>query len=109
VQTRPGPGGSHGRDDGNAASRCVLREAVVHGNDRLIFAQTWERECRLAIGLIGLGLKSGNRVAVLEGNLKEAADFFLGAGIANLVRVQTIRATTRTRICTWSSIPAAGP
>ena len=32
-------------------------------------------------------LKSGDRIAVLEGDSKEAADFFLGAGIANLVRV----------------------
>jgi acyl-CoA synthetase (AMP-forming)/AMP-acid ligase II len=70
-----------------AAAFFADREAVVHGNDRLTFAQTWERGCRLANGLIGLGLKPGDRVAVLEGNSKEAADFFLGAGIANLVRV----------------------
>ena len=63
------------------------REAVVHGNNRLTFAQAWERGCRLANGLLGLGLKPGDRVAVLEGNSMEAADFFLGAGIANLVRV----------------------
>jgi acyl-CoA synthetase (AMP-forming)/AMP-acid ligase II len=63
------------------------REAVVHGNDRLTFAQAWERGCRLANGLLGLGLKPGDRVAGLEGNSMEAADFFLGAGIANLVRV----------------------
>ena len=63
------------------------REAVVHGNDRLTFAQAWERGCRLANGLLGLGLKPGDRVAVLEGNSMEAADFFLSAGIANLVRV----------------------
>ena len=54
------------------------REAVVHGNDRLTFAQAWERGCRLANGLLGLGLKPGDRVAVLEGNSMEAADFFLG-------------------------------
>jgi acyl-CoA synthetase (AMP-forming)/AMP-acid ligase II len=63
------------------------REAVVHGTDRLTFAQAWERGCRMANGLIALGLKPGDRVAVLEDNSKEAADFFLGAGIANLVRV----------------------
>ena len=63
------------------------REAVVHGNDRLTFAQACERVCKLANGLLGLGLKPGDRVAVLEGNSIEAADFFLGAGIANLVRV----------------------
>jgi non-ribosomal peptide synthetase component F len=51
-----------------AAAFFADREAVVHGNDRLTFAQTWERGCRLANGLIGLGLKPGDRVAVLEGN-----------------------------------------
>ena len=70
-----------------AAVFFANREAVVHGNDRLTFAQAWERGCRLANGLLGLGLKPGDRVAVLEGNSMEAADFFLGAGIANLVRV----------------------
>jgi acyl-CoA synthetase (AMP-forming)/AMP-acid ligase II len=70
-----------------AASFFADREAVVHGKDRLTFASAWERGCRLANGLIALGLKPGERVAVLEDNSKEAADFFLGAGIANLVRV----------------------
>ena len=70
-----------------AASFFADREAVVHGKDRLTFARAWERGCRLANGLIALGLKPGERVAVLEDNSKEAADFFLGAGIANLVRV----------------------
>src|SRR5882762_3499245 len=36
---------------------------------------------------MALGLAPGERVAVLEDNSKEAADFFLAAGIANLVRV----------------------
>ena len=70
-----------------AATFFADREAVVHGKDRLTFAGAWERGCRLANGLIALGLKPGERVAVLEDNSKEAADFFLGAGIANLVRV----------------------
>jgi acyl-CoA synthetase (AMP-forming)/AMP-acid ligase II len=70
-----------------AATFFADREAIVHGKDRLTFAQAWERGCRMANGLIGLGLRPGDRVAVLEDNSKEAADFFLGAGIANLVRV----------------------
>ena len=45
------------------------REAVVHGNDRLTFAQAWERGCRLANGLLGLGLKPGDRVAA-SGQIK---------------------------------------
>ena len=70
-----------------AATFFADREAVVHGSDRLTFAQAWQRGCRLANGLIALGLQPGDRVAVLEDNSKEAADFFPGAGIANLVRV----------------------
>ena len=70
-----------------AATFFAGREAVVHGGDRLTFARAWERGCRMANGLIALGLEPGDRVAVLEDNSKEAADFFLGAGIANLVRV----------------------
>src|SRR5712692_11332407 len=70
-----------------AATFFADREAVVHGRDRLTFGRAWERGCRMANGLIALGLEHGDRVAVLEDNAKEAADFFLGAGIANLVRV----------------------
>jgi acyl-CoA synthetase (AMP-forming)/AMP-acid ligase II len=70
-----------------AATFFAGREAVVHGKDRLTFAAAWERGCRMANGLRALGLEPGDRVAVLEDNSKEAADFFLGAGIANLVRV----------------------
>ena len=70
-----------------AATFFADREAVVHGRDRLTFGRAWERGCRMANGLIALGLEPGDRVAVLEDNSKEAADFFLGAGIANLVRV----------------------
>ena len=74
-----------------AATFFAGREAVVHGGDRLTFARAWERGCRMANGLIALGLEPGDRVAVLEDNSKEAADFFLGAGIANLVRVPLLR------------------
>lgn len=63
------------------------REAVVHGASRLTFAQAWERGIRMANGLLAMGLKAQDRVAVLEDNCLEASDFFLGAGIGNLVRV----------------------
>ena len=42
---------------------------------------------RLANGLLALGLKAQDRVGVLEDNTLESADLFLGAAIANLVRV----------------------
>jgi len=70
-----------------AATFFADREAVVHGKDRLTFAQAWERGCRLANGMIALGLKPGDRVGALEDNSTQASDFFLGCGIANLVRV----------------------
>src|SRR4051812_20152667 len=62
-------------------------EAVVHGDERLTFAQSWERGLRLANGLLALGLRPGDRVGVLEDNCLSAADAFVGLGAANLVRV----------------------
>jgi len=63
------------------------RECVVHGERRLTFAEAWERGIRMANGLLALGLAPGDRVGVIEDNSIEAADFFHGAAIANLVRV----------------------
>jgi acyl-CoA synthetase (AMP-forming)/AMP-acid ligase II len=63
------------------------REAIVHGGNRLTFTQAWERGLRMANGLFGLGLQPGDRIGVLEDNSIEASDLFLGATVANLVRV----------------------
>ncbi|WP_119418187.1 class I adenylate-forming enzyme family protein [Desertibaculum subflavum] len=63
------------------------REAVVHRDRRLTFAEAWTRGIRMANGLIAMGLQKGDRVASLEDNRLEAADLFLGAAIAGLVRV----------------------
>ena len=63
------------------------RECVVHGDRRLTFGESWQRGIQLANGLLALGLEPGDRVGVLEDNSIEAADFFHGAAIANLVRV----------------------
>jgi acyl-CoA synthetase (AMP-forming)/AMP-acid ligase II len=63
------------------------RECVVHGDRRLTFTQAWQRGIQLANGLLALGLEPGDRVGVLEDNSIEAADFFHGTAIANLVRV----------------------
>lgn len=71
----------------NAARYNAAREAVVAGERRLTFAQAWERGVRLATGLLELGLVPQDRVGVLEDNTLESSDFFLGAAIANLVRV----------------------
>ena len=71
-----------------SAARCnARREAVAAGDRRLTFTTAWERGVRLANGLLALGLKPQDRVGVLEDNTLESADSFLGAAIANLVRV----------------------
>lgn len=63
------------------------RLAIIAGEHRLTYAQAWERGLRMANLLLSLGLKPGDRVGSLEDNTLEAVDFFLGAAIANLVRV----------------------
>ena len=63
------------------------RLCTIYGDVRVTFVEQWERECRMANALIDAGLEPGDRVGVLEDNSIEAADFFLGAAIANLVRV----------------------
>jgi acyl-CoA synthetase (AMP-forming)/AMP-acid ligase II len=63
------------------------RVAIISGDRQFTFTQAWERGLRLANALLSLGLKPGDRVAVLEDNCIEASDFFLGTAAANLVRV----------------------
>ncbi|MBT4045784.1 MAG: AMP-binding protein [Rhodospirillaceae bacterium] len=63
------------------------REAIVHGDIRLTFEQSWQRGLRLANALLAMGLKPGDRVGSLEDNGIPAADFFVAAAVANLVRV----------------------
>jgi acyl-CoA synthetase (AMP-forming)/AMP-acid ligase II len=70
-----------------AAAHYSSSEAVVHGERRLTFAESWQRSIQLGNGLRSLGLKPGDRVGVLEDNSIEAADLFGGAAVANLVRV----------------------
>ena len=63
------------------------REAVITGDRRVTFAESWQRGLRMANALLALGLRPGDRIGVLEDNSVEAADFFAGAAAANLVRV----------------------
>ena len=71
----------------SAAGYHADRGAIVAGERRLSFREAWSRGVRMANALLGLGLAPQDRVGVLEDNCLEAADFFLGAAIANLVRV----------------------
>jgi acyl-CoA synthetase (AMP-forming)/AMP-acid ligase II len=71
----------------SAARYNAKREAIVASDRRLTFDEAWQRGLRLANGLLALELAPQDRVGVLEDNSLEASDFFLGAAIANLVRV----------------------
>ena len=83
--------GRHGMDVRTLMRRAAAhysdREAIVHNDRRLTFAEAWRRGIRLANGLIAMGVRPGDRVGVLEDNSIEAADLFQGAAIANAVRV----------------------
>ena len=63
------------------------RLAIVSGDRKLTFSEAWKRGIKLANGLLSLGLKPQDRIAVLEDNCIEAADFFLAAAIGNFARV----------------------
>ena len=65
----------------------AVRPAIITEDRTLSFAEAWERGCRLANGLIGHGVRPGDRVAGLEDNNLAAADFFIGCAIAGAVRV----------------------
>jgi acyl-CoA synthetase (AMP-forming)/AMP-acid ligase II len=62
------------------------QEAVVFRNRRITFSEAWKRGVQLANGLLGFGLKPGDRVGVLVDNSVEAADSYVGMAAANLVR-----------------------
>ena len=62
-------------------------EAIVAGDQRLTFAEAWDRGVRVANAMIDMGIQPSDRVATLEDNTIEAADFFIAAAIANVVRV----------------------
>jgi acyl-CoA synthetase (AMP-forming)/AMP-acid ligase II len=65
--------------------------AVKSDGRELTFGEAWDRGLQLANALRSLGAEPGDRVAVLEDNCIEAADFYLGSAIANVVRVPLYR------------------
>jgi acyl-CoA synthetase (AMP-forming)/AMP-acid ligase II len=76
--------------------RGLLRRSAALNRDRLAvkadgreltFDEMWKRGVRLANGLLELGLRPQDRLATLEANGLGAADTFVGAAAANLVRV----------------------
>jgi acyl-CoA synthetase (AMP-forming)/AMP-acid ligase II len=71
------------------------RVAVVCGEQQRTFGETWERGLRMANGLMAAGVRPGDRVAVLEDNGLESADFFAGTAAGNFVRVPLYRRNSR--------------
>lgn len=71
------------------------REAVATRTRTLTFAEAWSRGLRLAGVLRELGVEPGDRVAVLEDNCIESADFLLGCTAANYARVPLYARSSR--------------
>ncbi|GAC1574532.1 MAG: class I adenylate-forming enzyme family protein [Candidatus Dormibacteria bacterium] len=63
------------------------REAIIYNEQRLTYAQAWDRGVRMANILKENGVRPGDRVASLEDNTLQAADFYLACTIGNFVRV----------------------
>lgn len=63
------------------------KTCVIDENARLTWAQFNERVNRLANGLLGLGLKKGDRVGLLSENRHEYAEFLFAVAKAGLITV----------------------
>lgn len=61
----------------STSSRYPAREAMVHGNERLSFAEVWRRTSALADALQRIGLKRGQRAGIyLEASIAQALSIF---------------------------------
>lgn len=69
------------------AISSARQTAVVDGDRSLTFAQLGERSNRVATALLGLGLDTGDRVAVVLGNRLEYPEIAAGIAKAGLVMV----------------------
>jgi long-chain acyl-CoA synthetase len=63
------------------------RPSVTCGDERLTYADTWERCRRLADALYGLGLERGDRVAIVGANCHRYLELYMGVPAAGLVVV----------------------
>src|SRR3954447_9743421 len=68
------------------AADCPQRPAVICGEDTQTYAQLYERACRLANALGGLGITPGERVVTLSDNGCETIEQFAAIGLGNHVR-----------------------
>src|SRR5262245_65165568 len=72
------------------AAHARLRPNKIGARDSrraLTFAQWNARACQLASGLLGIGLKKGDRVGVLAYNRVEWMEIYIGLAKAGLVAV----------------------
>jgi fatty-acyl-CoA synthase len=69
------------------ARRTPDRVAVIHGDDRLTYAQLHDRVTRLAHGLRGLGVRRGDRVAYLGPNHPAFLETLFAAGTLGAILV----------------------
>jgi fatty-acyl-CoA synthase len=69
------------------ARRTPDRVAVVHGDDRLTYAQMHDRVTRLAHGLRGLGVRRGDRIAYLGPNHPAFLETLFAAGTLGAILV----------------------
>src|SRR5215472_3286281 len=69
------------------ARRTPDRVAVLHGDDRLTYAQLHDRVTRLAHGLRGLGVRRGDRVAYLGPNHPAFLETLFAAGTLGAILV----------------------
>jgi fatty-acyl-CoA synthase len=69
----------------NRVSVNPNRLAIVDGNRRLTYIELEDRSNRLANGLLNLGIKSGDRVAILAHNCQEYIELELAAAKAGFI------------------------
>src|SRR4051812_4599017 len=68
------------------AADSPQRPAVICGDHTQTYAELYERSCRLANALAGLGVTPGERVVTLSDNCPETIEQFAGIGLGNHVR-----------------------
>ena len=71
----------------DATARCPDGEALVFGDERLTWRETMQRSSAIATGLQALGLRSGDRLALLLDNRIEFVLALFGAAQLGLVTV----------------------
>lgn len=69
----------------HAARLYADKEAFVCGDERLRYAQVYERVRRLAAGLQALGAETGDRIAVMMPNCHRYSELYFAADYAGLV------------------------